>query len=191
MGQPVVLDLETKQTFREANSSKPEDLGVSVVGTYDYATDAYRAFREEEFDELFPLLEKASVIIGFNSNAFDLPALDPYYVGDILALPKLDLLDAIHEALGRRIALDEFAKETLKAKKSGHGLMAIDYFKEGKWDELIKYCLDDVKITKELYEYGKTNGEIYYLASYGRRAVKVHWKETPKATEDVNLTLGI
>ena len=191
MGKPVVLDLETKKTFREANSSKPEDLGVSVVGLYDYATDIFRAYQEHEFDQLFPVLEKASVIIGFNSNSFDLPALNPYYVGDILSLPKLDLLEVVQEEIGRRIALDEFAKETLHAKKSGHGLMAIDYFKEGKWDELKKYCLDDVRITRDLYEYGKEHGEIYYLAPYGRRTVKVNWKEMNPTGHDVNLTLGI
>ncbi|KKR71472.1 MAG: DEAD/DEAH box helicase domain protein [Microgenomates group bacterium GW2011_GWC1_41_8] len=191
MGKPVVLDLETKRTFREAGSTKPEDLGVSVVGLYDYATGIFRAYQEHEFDQLFPILEKASVIVGFNSNSFDLPALNPYYVGDILSLPKLDLLEAVHEAIGRRIALDEFAKETLQVKKSGHGLMAIDYFKEGKWDELKKYCLDDVRITRDLYEYGKKHGEIYYLAPFGRRAVKVNWKEFNGTVQDVNLTLGI
>ncbi|MCR4264326.1 MAG: hypothetical protein NUV98_06435, partial [Candidatus Roizmanbacteria bacterium] len=102
-----------------------------------------------------------------------------------------DLEKVVQEAIGRRIALDEFAKETLHAKKSGHGLMAIEYFKEGKWDELKKYCLDDVRITRDLYEYGKEHGEIYYLAPYGRRTVKVNWKEMNPTGHDVNLTLGI
>ena len=192
MGKPVVLDLETKRTFKEAESNKPEDLGISLVGIYDYATDLFKAYREKEFGSLFPVLEKASCIIGFNSNNFDLPALNRYYVGDLLSLPSLDMLESIQEAIGRRIALDEFAKETLKMKKSGHGLMAIDYYKEGKWDELEKYCLDDVKITRDLYEYGKKNGEIYYLAPFGRRAVKVDWKgSNGNGGSNINLTLGI
>lgn len=192
MNKPVVLDLETKKTFREAKSSKPEDLGVSIVGIYDYATDTYKGYREEEFDQLFTLLEKASVIIGFNSNSFDLPALNPYYVGDLLSFPKLDLLEVIQQVLGKRIALDEFAKETLQVNKSGHGLMAIDYFKEGKWEELERYCLDDVKITRDLYEYGKEHGKIYYLESFGRRAVPVEWNSLVRSGgSDLNLTLGI
>jgi DEAD/DEAH box helicase domain-containing protein len=192
MGKPVVLDLETKRTFKEAGSTKPEDLGISLVGIYDYATESFKAYREEQFAQLFPILEKASVIIGFNSNSFDLPALNRYYVGNLLSLPSLDLLESVQKALGRRIALDEFAKETLRTHKSGHGLMAIEYFKESKWAELESYCLDDVKITRDLYEYGKKNGEIYYLAPFGRRTVKVDWRETNgNGGNDINLTLGI
>ena len=192
MGKPVVLDLETKQTFKQAGSNKPEDLGVSLVGIYDYATDSFQAFRENQFDRLFPILENASVLIGFNSNNFDLPALNHYYVGDLLSFPALDLLETIQNTIGKRIALDEFAKETLKVKKSGHGLMAIDYYNEGKWDELEKYCLDDVKITRDLYEFGRQHGDIYYLAPFGRRAVKVDWKDSNgNGGSEVNLTLGI
>ena len=192
MGKPVIFDIETKKSFKEAGSSKPEDLGISLVGVYDYATDTLKAYREEEFDQMFPIFEKASVIIGYNSNNFDLPALNQYYVGNLMSFPSLDMLETIQEAIGRRIALDEFAKETLHAKKSGHGLMAIDYYKEGKWDELEKYCLDDVKITKDLYEYGKGHGEIFYKAPFGRRAVKVNWADSNgNGGSDVNLTLGI
>jgi DEAD/DEAH box helicase domain-containing protein len=190
MGKAVVLDLETKKSFRQANSNDPAKLGVSVVGLYSYETDSYRAFREEEFRELFPILERASVIVGFNIRDFDLPALNPYYSGDLLKFPMFDLLEDIKNILGRRIALDEFAKETLKAHKSGHGLQAINWYNEGNWEDLCKYCLDDVKITKELYEYGQKNGSLFYLSPFGRREVRVSWNTTIKPSHEVNLTLG-
>ncbi|MBI4130787.1 ribonuclease H-like domain-containing protein [Candidatus Roizmanbacteria bacterium] len=192
MGHPIVLDLETQKAFHHTEHRKPEELGVSVVGVYSYETDKFRAFREHEFDELFRLIERSSLIVGFNVARFDLPALQPYYVGSLEKFPVLDMLEDVKTAIGRRIALDEFAKETLHAKKSGHGLMAINYFKEGKWDELISYCLDDVRITKALYEYGKTHGKIYYQSPFGRREVRVNWNGMPKqGGEEVNLTLGI
>ncbi len=190
MGAPVVLDLETKKSFREAGSSDPAKLGISVVGLYDYETDTYRAYREHEFNELFPILERTSMIIGFNIRDFDLPALNAYYSGDLLKMPMFDLLEDIKNILGKRIALDEFAKETLKANKSGHGLQAITWYQEGNWEDLCKYCLDDVKITKELYEYGKQSGAIYYNTAYGRKEVRVNWNIKAKPTEEVNLTLG-
>lgn len=192
MGKPVVLDLETKKSFREVERRKPEGLGVSVVGTYSYETDELRAFREEEFDQLFRLLESSSLLIGFNITEFDLPVLKPYYVGDLMKIPRLDLLTSVQEAIGRRIALNEFARETLKTQKSGHGLQAIDFYNEGKWDELIHYCLDDVRITRDLYEFGKKKGEIYYLSPFGRRTVKVDWnKEVKNEHGEVHMTLGI
>jgi DEAD/DEAH box helicase domain-containing protein len=43
--------------------------------------------------------------------------------------------------------------------------MAIDYYKEGKWEELKKYCLDDTLITRELFDYGVKVGEINYMTS--------------------------
>lgn len=193
MSKPVVLDLETKKTFRDAESNDPAKLGVSVVGVYSYDDDSLKAYFEKDFDQLFPVLEKASVIIGFNSSKFDLPALAPYYVGDMSRFPQLDILEDVRKVLGKRIALNEFAKETLNAKKSGHGLMAIDYFKEGRLDELAKYCLDDVRITRDLYEYGKKNGNIFYQSPFGRREVKVDWKNINGNGNggDINLTLGI
>lgn len=191
MKNAVVLDLETKQTFQEAGSRDPKDLGVSLVGTYSYETDSFNAFREEDFDELFWLLERASVVVGFNINHFDFPVLQAYYVGSLSKLPTLDLLETVKQVIGKRIALDEFAKETLKSKKSEHGLDAINYFKSGDWESLEKYCLDDVKITRDLYDYDKKHGAIYYMSPWGRKEVRVDWSSTENNGTDVNLTLGI
>ena len=80
---------------------------------------------------------------------------------------------------------------SITSASSGTNYLRVDFYKEGKWDELKKYCLDDVRITRDLYEYGKKHGEIYYLAPFGRRAVKVNWKEFNGTVQDVNLTLGI
>lgn len=191
MAKPVVFDVETKKSFAEIADRKPESLGISLAGAYSYELNEYRAFREHELEELFTWFERASVIIGYNSNGFDIPALQPYYVGNLMNLPRLDLLETIKTSLGRRIALDEFAKETLGAKKSGHGLMAINYFKQGKWDKLAQYCLDDVRITKELYEFGKQNGQVFFKVPYGRKAVKIDWHIDVNAQADIPLTLGI
>lgn len=191
MSYPIVLDLETKKTFREVGGNFPEKLGVSIVCLYDYGTDKFFSFFEKEFDKLFKILEKASLIIGFNSSKFDLPALSSYYVGNISSFPQLDLLEDVKNELGKRIALNELAGETLGVKKSGHGLMAIDFFHEGKLDELTKYCLDDVKITRDLYEFGKKNGKIFYKTAFGRREIKVKWSDSRGASSDINLTLPI
>ncbi|PIZ62416.1 hypothetical protein COY16_04425 [Candidatus Roizmanbacteria bacterium CG_4_10_14_0_2_um_filter_39_13] len=54
--------------------------------------------------------------------------------------------------------------------------MAIDYYKEGKWDELEKYCLEDVMVTKRLFEYGVKNEKIYYMNETGKVPIRVNWK---------------
>lgn len=188
MAHPIVLDLETQFKFQEVGYDHKK-LRVSVCGIYNYADDTYRAYKEDELPEVFKLLEHASLVIGFNIRKFDLPVLAPYYVGDILQFEMLDILEEVEKSLGHRIALDDLARTTLNTKKSGHGLMAIDFFREGKWQELIDYCLQDVKVTKEIYEYGKKNRRLYYLDHKGRREIPVSFIEHKPASSAVTLSL--
>lgn len=191
MSQPVVIDFETQHVFREVGGDVAK-LRISVAGLYDYATDTYHAIMEDEIKKIFPYLENASQIIGFNSVHFDLPVLNPYYVGNLLDLPSLDLMHAVEHHLGHRVSLDNLLKETLGTQKTGHGLQAVNFFHEGKIEELKDYCLADVRLTKELYEYGKKHREIYYRSTNGRGRIPVPWGDMVQKTKtNVNLTLGI
>ena len=171
---PLVLDLETKHTFREFDD--PQKLGISVVGIYDYADRQGYIYREAELTKLFSKLEKASFVIGYNSRSFDLAVLQAYYPGDVTHLPQFDILEDIKRIIGKRIGLNDVAFATLNEKKTGHGLMAIDYYKEGKWDELEKYCLSDVMVTKRLLEYGISHEKIFYMNETGKVPIHVNWK---------------
>lgn len=186
---PVVLDLETKKTFREVSDHK--ELGISVGVLYDFADNQGKVFFEQDLHKMYPILENASYIIGYNIRSFDMPVLQAYYPGDIAHFTLFDLLDDIREKIGRRLALNDVIHATLGKKKSGHGLMAIDYFKEKKWEELRKYCLDDVLLTKQLFDYGVEHGEIFYLNEYGKTSIKVSWKKylEDDVVKDMPLTL--
>ncbi|MDO8657676.1 MAG: hypothetical protein Q7K55_02975 [Candidatus Levybacteria bacterium] len=187
---PIVLDLETKFTFR--NYDDPKKLGISVVGVYDYATNELKAYLESELNKLFPVLENASYIIGYNVKSFDIAVLQGYYPGDVTRFSNFDMLEDVREKLGRRLALNDLISVTLGKKKTGHGLMAVDYYNEGKFEELKQYCLDDVALTKELFDYGVKTGEIYYLSDRGKESIKVSWKkyiEESGTNSDMPLTL--
>lgn len=186
---PIVLDLETKHTFREF--PEPRQLGISVVAVYDYADNKEKIFLESELNSLFPLLERASYIIGYNIRSFDLPVLQAYYPGIVSSLSMFDILDDIKKELGKRIGLNDVASATLNEKKSGHGLMAIDYYKEGKWDELKRYCMDDVLITKRVFEYGIEHGEIYYVNEVGKVPIKVKWGQYMEGSGSDNVALTL
>lgn len=172
---PIVLDLETKYTFRDFSEHKK--LGVTVVGVYDYKDKQGKTFGEKDLSKLFPILESSSYIIGFNVINFDLPVLQGYYPGKLEMLSTFDLLDDIRNKIGRRLALNDLLYATLGKKKTGHGLMAIDLYKEGKLDELRQYCMDDVMLTKELFEHGAQTGEVAYLNEKGKMSIKVDWKK--------------
>lgn len=193
MRKPLVIDFETQKSFREAPD--PRDLKISVAGVYDYETDELRSYEEHELSEMISLFEKASIIIGFNLDHFDMPVLQPYYPGDITQFKTFDILTDVKNILGRRIGLDSLVQATLGEGKSGHGLQAIKFFREGKMDELKKYCLDDVRLTRELFDYGVEHGKIFYPDQFGngeKRVIHVKWESymNYKGAEDnVHLTL--
>lgn len=186
---PVILDLETKHSFREFTD--PKKLGISVVAIYDYKDKKEKIFLEKELNGLFPILENASYIIGYNVGSFDIPVIQGYYPGRVEHFSTFDILEDIRKKIGRRLALNDIIYATFGKKKSGHGLMAINYYKEGKWDELKKYCLDDVFLTKELFEYGIKYQEVVYLDEKGKVSVKVDWAKylEDKKNTDMPLTL--
>lgn len=188
MSHPIVLDLETQYNFREVGYD-PKKLKVSVVGIYDYATDDFQAYFEGELSGLFTKLEHASLIIGFNINKFDLPVLSPYYFGNVSQFTTLDLLEEVEKVLGFRVALDDLARATLGVKKNGHGFLAIEYFKKGEWKKLKNYCLEDVRITKELFEFGKKQGKLYFQDVRGKREIPVLFKGKISRQTPVSLSL--
>ncbi len=191
MSKEVVLDIETQNTFDEVGGYFTDKLKVSLVGVYFYETDTYESFLEPDLPKLFSRLEHASRIIGFNSIGFDMPVLNNYYTGDLLHLPQLDILREIEKGVGFRIKLDSIAQSTIGTKKSGHGLQAVQWWKEGNIEAIREYCLQDVKVTKDVYEFGLKNQFLLYDDRGGeRRAIPIDFKvKEPVGT--VNLTLGL
>ena len=190
MTNEVVLDIETQNTFDEVGGYFTDKLKVSLVGVYYYETDTYESYLEHELPQLFSRLERSGRIIGYNSIGFDMPVLNNYYAGNLLNLPQLDILKVIEKNLGFRIKLDSVAQATIGTKKSAHGLQAVAWWKEGNIEAIREYCLQDVKVTKEVYEYGLQHGCILFDNRQGeRQAVPVDF--TAKLpTTTVNLTLG-
>lgn len=190
MSNEVVLDIETQNTFAEVGGYHPEKLKVSVVVAYFYDSDEYVAYQEHELPKLFKRLEQGGRIIGYNNVGFDIPVLNQYYAGDLLQLPQLDMLAKIHSSLGYRIKLDDVAAATIGTKKSAHGLLAVQWWKEGKVQEIIDYCRQDVKVTKEVYEFGRENKYILFDDRMGeRRQVDISFHPEEENTS-INLTMG-
>ena len=97
----LVLDLETKRSFDEVGGAENRaQLGVSVVGVYDYVEDKFLTFRETQFDDLTVLLENADEVVGFNLIGFDWPVLAAELGPWVTELPTLDLLIEAQRALG-------------------------------------------------------------------------------------------
>jgi DEAD/DEAH box helicase domain-containing protein len=163
MLKKIVLDLETQKSFQDVGGrGKNHLLKISVACIYDYSTGKYSSYEEHEITKLAPILQTADQIIGYNIKDFDFEVIQPYLNFNIHEVPHLDLLAEIEKVLHHRIKLDIVAQGTLGTGKSGNGLEAILYYQNGRMDLLKKYCLDDVKITKQLYDYVLKNGKLLY-----------------------------
>lgn len=190
----VVLDIETRNTFQDVGSYNPSLLQVSLVGVYFYETDTFESFLEEDLPKLWPRLERADRIIGYNLIGFDYPCLQSYYSGELKRLPTVDLLVEIEKRLGFRIKLDDVAHGTLGVGKSGHGLMAVEYWRKGEIEKLREYCLQDVRVTRDVYEHALQNGEVKFQDRQGQMQTIPLPLEPVEATEvkpAINLSLGL
>ena len=175
MKDKLILDIETKNTFSDVGGQQNVDkLEASFVGVYSYNQDKYLSFWEKDFDQLGQLLQNAFLIVGFSINRFDLPVLAKHFNFNLMALPRLDLLEEVEMAYGSRISLDILAQTNLQGiKKTHHGLDAVRFWSEGNLKDLEDYCLQDVKVTKEVYEFVKKNGFVHIPKRYTGELVKV------------------
>lgn len=176
----IFFDLETQKSFQDVGGRDAERmklLRLSVAVTFSTATNEFKAYLEKDAGALVADLKSAERVIGFNLLNFDYPVLRTYTSERLNDLRTLDMLDVIYNKLGFRIGLDALANATLGTNKTGDGLDAIRWYREGKIDELTAYCREDVALTKKLYDYGRDNGFLHFVDKFGRKSkVVVDWK---------------
>jgi len=176
----IVFDIETRNVFADVGKNDPSLLDIALVAIHDSETDQYTTYLEEELGQLWPILERTDILIGFNSEHFDIPLLNKYYPGDLTKIKSLDILKEIRSSYGRRMRLDQIAEGTLGKNKSGHGLDTVRWWKEGDVERIRNYCIDDVKITKEVYEYAIANNKLFFREGGVNNEIKLDtskWEE--------------
>ncbi len=147
-----VFDLETQKSAQEVGGwHRCHLMGISVACLYDSRQDRYFTYMENSIDRLIEHLMGFDLVVGFNNKRFDNRVLSAYTDIRLADLPSLDLLEIIYVQLGYRLSLDRLAEKTLGIKKSGDGLLALEWYRRGELKKLTDYCLQDVKITKDLF----------------------------------------
>jgi len=181
----IVFDIETSNLFSDVGSTNPADLTLSVICIYDSVDDKYQHFLVDDLPRLWPILEKADLLIGYNSDHFDIPLLNKYYPGDLTKIKSLDILKEIRNSYGRRMKLDQVAEGTLGAHKTSDGIQGTRWWNEGQYQKVIDYCLMDVKITKEVYEYARTNNKLYFQEGGQKIEIKLDTSKWEDAQDSV------
>ena len=92
-------------------------------------------------------------------------------------VPTLDLMVSLEEKIGHRIGLDAVASATCGIKKTASGIESIQWWRDGKQQQVAEYCCYDVKATRLVHEHGVKTGQVSYMSfkTKLKQSAKVDW----------------
>ena len=171
------FDLETQRLAEEVGGWGNIHLMRLAVGVvYDKGAKAFEVFAEEQVENLIERLRGFDLVVGFNVKRFDYLVLGAYTGFDFRELPTFDILEDIHQRLGFRLSLGHLAEQTLGKTKIADGIQAVHWLREGKVDDVVEYCKDDVAITRDLFDFGLSQGYLVYQTKNGQPVrLPVNW----------------
>lgn len=172
------FDLETQKSAEDVGGwGNIHKMGLAVGVVWDSVDREFFTYEEKDASELVEKLRSADLVVGFNVIGFDYTVLQPYSDFDLQEINTFDMLVDVKKQLGFRLSLNHLAQHTLNAEKSADGLVSLQWYKEGKIDKIIKYCRQDVEITRDLFLFGEQNGFVKYHSRSGNPLqLEVNWK---------------
>lgn len=170
----VTFDIETANWMSDTGTSDPADLTIALVAMHDSETDTYSSYLEHELPQMWPVLERTDVLVGYNSDHFDIPLLNKYYPGDLTKIKSLDLMREVHAVVGRRLKLDALADATLGEHKSASGAQSLQWWRAGEIEKVRAYCIKDVEITKKIFDYALAKNSVKFKELGKTREVKLN-----------------
>lgn len=187
----VYFDLETERLAEEVGGwSNIEQLGIAVAVTMHSRDDSFHVYRAHESEALLADLRAADCVVGFNSRGFDFRVLQPYVAFNMKELNNIDLMLDIKKVAGFRVGLNNACAATFNESKSGDGAASVQWWREGRQDEVIEYCKQDVLLTRRLHEYGAQHHHVFCKDKQGRkRTINVTWSLDGKPTPPVQGSL--
>lgn len=185
----LVYDIEVLKGPSEVSGGwgNPEGMLFGTAVVYDYKADLYHFFGTDHKDELIELLA-GNYVISFNGIRFDNKILlgndyqskfaalwDDYDILREVVKAKFgcESVSEAEEKVGNQgvhdgsIGLDALARGTLGLNKTGHGAKAPGLIRENKWAEVFAYNLNDVRLTRKLYDFIQKHG--YLIDGWGNK----------------------
>ena len=138
-------------------------MGISVIGCYDYADQRTRVFCADNFSAFVERARHSgTLLVGFNSIRFDNAVIAATINETFAEDACYDILRETWIAAGigpefqrgthGGYGLDAMCEKNFGTKKSGNGALAPVLWQQGKIGEVIDYCLNDVRLTKQLFD---------------------------------------
>jgi DEAD/DEAH box helicase domain-containing protein len=152
----IFFDIETLRLSHEVEGgwSNIARFGLAVAVTWD-AQNRFRRWFEPDVKALISELGRFERIVSFNGDRFDFEVLRGYHPVDSLYRNSFDLLTDLQRRLGFRIKLDTLARETLGHQKTATGLEIVQWWRDGRKEEVCKYCENDVQLLVDLVEFAR------------------------------------
>lgn len=135
-------------------------MGVTCVCAWDGADERYRVFKADNLEEFSRLASEREEVVSYNGLSFDDKLME---ANGVSVRTTYDLLVECWRAAGlppvytprvtpKGYTLEEVARRTLGRGKSGSGAEAPVLWQRGQRGRVIDYCLNDVQLTRELWE---------------------------------------
>jgi DEAD/DEAH box helicase domain-containing protein len=178
LGLAVAVSCATRDdvTRDESTNDANDDLKDADLMGGNKVEPVFKTFRREEVDDLLKELQGADCVVGFNTRGFDFRVLQPFANFDLRALPNFDLMLDLKAIAGFRPGLGNCCEATFGEHKSSNGLESLQWWREGRHQEVIDYCRQDVLLTRRLHEYGAANGHVKCREKTGKtRILPVSW----------------
>lgn len=179
----VVVDIELERSpddFPDKwKAAYRGDCGLSVAVAYDSVARRPFIYDRHSLSALVRLLNSADLVISFNGKGFDLPVIEALAEEYVSPRQHYDILDEIWRQLGRREkgwGLDAVARRVLNRGKEGlTGGHAPQLWHDGHVAEVINYCLSDVLLTRDVYNF--ICQEKYLLSPGGEKLYIEGWSD--------------
>jgi len=143
-----------------------KNMGISVLCGYDFHERRYRVFTDSNQEEFFALAADR-LLVTFNGYGFDNRVIAACWGGgshlteEVLNENHYDILVELWLASGlvppfsgrshSGFSLDDTARINFGATKTGNGALAPIWWQQGKIGDVVDYCLQDVKLTANLF----------------------------------------
>jgi len=171
----IIYDIEILRSVPNKDGSKVEgieycagwhdhaNMGITVIGAYDYTEDRYRVFCKDNFQRfLARATQPDTLLVGFNNIPFDNAVIGAELR---IPLPEVICYDLLRETwvasgLGQKFeypshigySLDAICARNFGTTKTGDGSLAPVLWQRGEIGAVIDYCLNDVRLTKQLFD---------------------------------------
>lgn len=135
---------------------------ITVACVYDPDRNIRKGFNllagdnlEEKAEEFMTFLDEADSLCSFNGARFDLPFIIHRYrvVEERYSkwyLKLFDYFEVCKVLFKTSCSLNNLLLANGEEVKSSSGLQAVQWAKQGKWQELINYCMDDTVLTHKI-----------------------------------------